>query len=253
MSYLSTVLADAPVHYWRLSEPGSFIAHDIGSATPYHLLGGVTPIGGFTGIANDGGSFFFGGALPLLNQDTLTQATPVTIELWVWPMYTLTVAAGEQVIGWDGDGAPELQVVRLASGAYTASASGMPGITDIARTPQRWRHLVYRVSPASAQFYVDGASVGNSVGATATISRIFAIGADGNRAFGANMFACECAIYNTALSSARVAAHFAAQEITHPPVQLQLGTLNLVTGGTTFDSVSIAAILAAVRRTFPTT
>src|SRR5215468_592343 len=59
MSYVSTVIADAPLHFWRAADGGGQLAHDLGSR-PWTIHCGSLLLG-YTGVNSDGGAMFCAG------------------------------------------------------------------------------------------------------------------------------------------------------------------------------------------------
>ena len=249
MTYLSTVLADTPVHYWRLADTGQ-VTHDIGS-NPTHLLAPQTNPG-YTGIASDGGSFFVQGTGgPHHDTSIPSLASPISLECWFWLGWLRS--AIQPLIMWDGRGAaPSPQLYLDGANKLTAYFSGAAAFGNpVATTDQTWHHAVATWDNANAKLYLDGAQVATQVLAgPATTSHPIGVGSyadNGNQIYGC---ICEVAIYSTALSSARVSAHYAAKEVSSTPNARVGGTIDLTTGAPTIDSSQLATILSCVRKTY---
>jgi hypothetical protein len=252
-SYLATVLADAPVHYWRMADPASLLLHDIGSS-PIHLSGGAVITMPFTGIALDGGSIGVAGAAGGLYLEALTQGRPLTIEFWMW--LAQLNGALQSLLYWDGNVANNVFCYMDATGHINLGGTGVTLITAAAAiTRQAWHHIVGVFDNAATTLYVDGASAGtNGSAVTSPVNRPIAVGSTTAVSQVTQAFMSEVAIYGTALSSGQVSAHFAAQEVTQSPVFLGGGNPNnLAYGSGGAVDNNDASILAAVRRTYSNT
>lgn len=244
-AYSAAVLADAPVHYWRCADPGGGLGHDIGSS-PIAIHGLGTAISapfGYSGPVSDGGSM----DLALVGQYANTgnpitvQTNPMSLEClyWNWQDFN-TFCICLQVQSTN-------QITLLWTGTvWEFVYNGAVVTTNHNGTAQHWHHLVATYDGTNARLYVDAFAAGpTAVAPQAAISQIFEIGANFSLAnFGQGFFA-EVAIYASALSAARVTAHFNAidQIGTVPVFQAAAGTPG---GGTT----QLANILAAVQKTY---
>lgn len=252
MSYLSSVLADAPRHYWRLADPGGVYAHDIGSVPIALDVNGVSPwLMPYSGPSSDGGSAFLGSAY-VWDTDGEVIAAPVTVECIVWQqsrsgafqvaLQVNTIGANLVQLGINSTGHPQ---VNVQLGALTAPAA-------ISR--QHWHHLVATVTAAGVvALYVDAISVATgSPGIAGSNTYLYAVGGVTNN-FGNAFFGniAEAAVYNTALTPARVTAHFVALDaIASRPIFAQNGSFDVTTGTGTTGGAELAAILASVRQSF---
>jgi hypothetical protein len=216
MTYLSTVLADAPLHYWRLADGQSYIAHDIG-ATPRHLpVNSPVTAGGYSGIEAGGGSMV---GFTLVNLiDLITTTNSGSLECWVYAMDLQNGLEAAIVLfgpsGVNGD----FQIFILANGKPFGRAAAVGVTAAGAMSVDIWHHLVVTYNGAATTLYVDGVSQGAtaSVGGTGhnaqvMIGMLSNAGAEPFRGFIA-----EVAYYNFALSAARVLAHFNAATPTVP-------------------------------------
>jgi hypothetical protein len=251
LTYLSTVLADAPVHYWRMAEAGGWLAHDIGSAR-VHLASGYNSQLGYTGVANSSGSAFTAGGSGFETLDVVSQARPLTIELWVWPIYRAGVI--ESLFYWDGAGANSAFMYSDAAGKVNLGGTGVTLLTSgAALATQAWHHLAGVYAAGATTLYVDGVNVAaNATQVTTPVNRRLGLGmqpADGQVWTG---FIAEAAVYAAALTALRVAAHFGAQEITQPP-NFNLGGQPGGPAGLPAETGLNPAIYAAVHRDFPAT
>lgn len=256
-AYLAAVLADAPVHYWRCTDPGGILLNDIGSLRRALLVNSTYPAGSpYIGPVSDGGALIFqGGAYPWY-KDTTVWSTPFSLECWAWQQATAGVA--QYLMEIAGPGAFGAGMFLSAAGVPTGQAPGAGNAVTAAATPtiQHWHHYVLSVNAAGvATLYVDAFAAG-SVAGTAAVNQNYALAIAGlstspaGTAFSGLL--SECALYNTALSPSRVTTHFtAADQISSQPVFKGNGSVDPGTGVPTLISDEIAQILASVRRTLP--
>lgn len=251
MSYLSTIQADNPTHYWRLSDFGQ-IVHDIGS-NPAQL--GAPIVGGaYTGITLDGGSYLVqsnGG--PHIDVQLQSLAAPMSLECWFWPLWN--TGANQFLFAWDGLGATPSPQIALNSSFIPEAFFTNAVFADVNPiTSQAWHYFVSTWAGAAEHLYVDGSLVASNAGSgTAVVQHPLGIGSLHTAGGNVLGFVCEAAIYSQALSSAQVLSHFLAQEINTIPSYLGPGATSPSTGGVTSTIADLGPILAAVRKTFPTT
>jgi hypothetical protein len=229
-SYVATVLADRPVVYYRLDEPGGVVAADSSG-------------NGFDGTYNRSGSgqitYAQPGALARdpdaaagmlvtdvpgttasasvdLPQSAFAVAGDFTIEGWVMP----TVPGGDYndaLFGWDDFPTSGVRcgwTVRLEPIVWTyEDGAAMPNRVESSGPPMVagvWNHLVFERIGATASIYLDGQLVASGpldyIVPPATGVGFF--GADSGIPGGARYD--EVALYDHALSAASVAAHDAA-------------------------------------------
>jgi hypothetical protein len=256
MTYVSTVLADAPHHFWRCADPGGSYLHDIGSA-PKAMLAHNNANGngsdvGYSGPASDGGSCTCGNNAAFACYEAEVFGYPVTAECWVWiaqqnglntvPMAIETVA-GATLAYFNITAARTVQV-------YSAAA---PMNGAIVLSLNAWHHLVAVCNVGATQLYVDGVLDVAAAGAAGP-AQANQLGIGFAPAINGNFFAgsiAEVAVYLASLTGAQVAAHFAAADnVPSRPVFHQRGQWTLATGGTVTNSDQLAAILASVRKVF---
>jgi hypothetical protein len=211
--YATTILADVPLGYWRLSDANRCAADSSGHFDSGLASAGVTP--GQTGAlsaAADTAMFFDGssGFVALGDPSTLQPSQQLSVEAWI-----RTRAAGAPAIivrkrlyGYelflDADGVANFGIFDANATEYTAR--GNP-VTDGA-----WHHLVGTYDGSNVCIYVDGQRLG-----CAAAGKVYyqpdqvAIGRDGG--FSGSYFngsIDEVAIYDAALSQTQVQSHFAA-------------------------------------------
>jgi len=252
VTYLSTVLADNPTHYWRLADPvGSGVFFDL-IATARSGIFNATQISGsgYTGPTSDGGSCYFLNFAQPRSHNNVLPNLPLSLECWVWsmgdpvaPMSLLSTSAGPQFYL---DAALKGNIHGVNNN-YVAAA---------AVTAEAWHHFVGTFTGAAEQLWIDGVNVAGGADANASAASKLAVGCNlsGGTMFGG--YIAEVAIYAAVLSNARIAAHFAAADrITSTPV---LGSFSgnpatNPTASATANAAELDLILASVRRTFPNT
>jgi len=255
VTYVSTVLADNPFHYWRLADPGGQIAHDIGSSPRQLINGSLQAIFAFSGPNSNGGSGFYDSIAESWDLDVETLNNVCSLECWVWQHYRRGVLQDIVCFG-TAAGATQAWLRILAAGTCTFFNASTPAVGVTVLTTQRWHHLVGVQTGALSKLYVDGvqdASIAGFIaGTTASVKVIGASDNAGNAANSCSANISEVAYYNYALSAAQVAAHFAAVDAaTTTPVYKPFGSADAVTGSPTFTSDVSALLLSDVRRTFP--
>jgi hypothetical protein len=212
--YPAAVQADAPVGYWRFGESAGPTAHDEtanhndGTYLNNPLLGVA---GALTGDANtavrmDGVNDY----VRVLDSNSLDVGNTFTLEGWV-KRSSATKAADLLVKGF------QLTLMNAANGNQLWLRK--PNVSTVARTAGgvpadgAYHHIAVTKSasgPGAVKFYVDGAPVATVDVAPAQVIQ----NTSGSMSFsGAGSAAAdfdEFAIYPTALSAARIAAHYAA-------------------------------------------
>ncbi|HEX8731253.1 MAG TPA: LamG domain-containing protein, partial [Ktedonobacterales bacterium] len=217
-TYADTVLADAPLCYYRLDEAGGTVVYDAGSLAQNGVTHGA-PTQGVTGLLMGDADtcYTFASAssqyVALPTTGLPTGAAAFSIEAWV--AFAANPSAVATIV-WLGGSAPN-KVAWLyldTSGKLNFSTDGGTAlVTAAALTTGAAHHVVATYDGAQMRLYLDGAlSVGPSaeafaityasgaagIGATATPNQFFSGQID------------EVALYSTELSAARVAAHYAA-------------------------------------------
>ena len=248
MTYLATVLADAPDHYWRMADPGGFICHDIGSA-PY-TIEATTECLPYTGPNSDGGSLAVPGVGGPRTQQGILLPSPRTLECWIFPIGPPGLAI---ICGFNGIAANQWGLSTDATAHAAMSVNGTNVISATVITAEAWHHLVGTYDGTNARLYLDSILVAGpqAIAAPGNVARQICWGSNGTPAnimFGA---ISECATYPVALAAARVPAHFgAADNVPSSPV-FRGGAFSTGSGQTSGGLPSdTAAILAAVRKSY---
>jgi hypothetical protein len=221
--YSQTILQDGPISYWRLGELTGTTAVDVQGVASGTYTGTGIVIGKAGAIAsdNDAAASFpatsFTAAL-LANVAALNLGgSACTLECWV----KTSVSSFSHLIGGYNANSP-FNGYALAIGPVTAgklaywSGGGnsnswfeSPGVSV---ADGSWHYVAVTVSATQTILYIDGAASGSIAADLRPTSyaggRALASRADG--ASGLNGLLDESAIYNVALSPARIAAHYQA-------------------------------------------
>lgn len=203
--YSAAVLATGGiVSFWKLSEASGTTAADSGpGGNPGTYTGGIT-LGqsgqdSYTSALFDGTS----GTVLVPTAGDLAPGTTFSWEAWVYP----TDLTHEGSIITDSSN-PRLLMLPNAGGQPDAIVG--VNVTGGSMTANAWHHLVFTNSGITGILYVDGTQVatGTTAGLGLNIGTV-TIGSQGSSDFfkGRLQFV---ALYNQALSSGTVAAHFAA-------------------------------------------
>lgn len=230
-AYLSAVLADAPLHYWRMADPGGAIAYDIGSApNQLYSFGQTQP--GYRGPVNDGLSGYFNNGPYYRTFRGFPQNPPYTLECWVFVVQN----PNDQVAAYGN--------ISLGVRADMTPLITTPGSALVTPAPvlslEHWHHLVGQVDAAgNRRTYADGALAASDVHAVANATQPYTIGSQNGGAFFSG-FICEVAWYTFILSAARIAAHYAAADLPNSQPSYQLTGLfpNAAQGVSTLTSLS---------------
>ncbi|MEJ7696122.1 MAG: LamG-like jellyroll fold domain-containing protein [Candidatus Limnocylindrales bacterium] len=212
LSYRETVLADAPVAYWRLGETTGVAADTAGSLSGWY--GGTTVRGVSGAIAGDpDGAVSLDGSSGYIGVPDYTPLDlgngPWSVELWAKRNTTTATQA----------------LIDRGPGSYQITFSGSTGKFTVARngagtiaresgttTDTAWHHFVVTKNGSAIRIYKDGVDVTSNTAATSLTNSStnlwFGRWNDGS-VYG-NVRLDEVAIYPAVLSGTRVAAHYQA-------------------------------------------
>jgi hypothetical protein len=221
MTYDETVLADDPVAYWLLNETSGYVVADAtgnGHTGAYESTysPGVGYTLGVTGPCSDEELAWEGttgnGYISVPHSSALAITGDITLEGWV-EMATIptygwlitkdsgaTPSSYDFTVAWGGDG------LFLTRGGVSNAGSAV-------LTTNVWHHVAVTMSGTAVTYFVDGASAGTTT-ITATITDAGApvtIGTRGDFYTPLIGKLAKVAVYNTALSGTRIAAHYAAR------------------------------------------
>jgi hypothetical protein len=253
VTYVSTVLADGPVHYWRLADPYGQVAHDIGSA-PFALMNGRqnTPPFGYSGVASDGGSCEFDTASnPLRSWDAFAWPLPLTWEGWIWMQSS---SQGQQMLMSSSSGGNDMRFGFVSHIQASFVCQGANFLAAVADVRQAWHHVAITITGGNLRGYLDGVLLGTQAGAVAMGNGEFGIG---RRLAAADLiaegFITEVALYGTALTAGQLLAHVAAADTAaFRPVFTRFGGSNYPSAAPSIspDSTSLSDVLKSVRSTY---
>ena len=210
-------MCDRPGGYWRLGEASGTVADDEASTNNGAYQNGVT-LGQTGAVADANTAVSFDGVNDIVSvphSSSLNATTGVTIEAWVKRSKS---GAWQNILAKPGNGANAAQnyalwlnttnqpVAIFGNGASASVSAYAPAIDT------NWHHIVATYDEATARVYVDGvlkASANSNIQLTAN-SQPLLIGrtTDNIRIFGGTLD--EVAVYPTALSAARIQAHYTA-------------------------------------------
>jgi hypothetical protein len=218
--YRTEVLRDNPVAYWRLGESSGTTAADETGTYPGTYVG--SPTLGVTGAVAGNTAVLFNGTSQYVQRDITISNYPVTLECWVKltntsiehrilqlanpsrsDEYLLLTAPPSR--GWE---------MQLRNQGASFDSPGWP-VASGGTIDTDWHHLVgVFAASGDCKLYLDGSVIAtdtNSANFPPNQTRLgIAREMDSAPAFGAATID-EVAIYPTALSAARILAHYNAR------------------------------------------
>jgi hypothetical protein len=234
--YSALILADSPAEYLRLDEPAgntavnngllSTLADGTYSHTANGLAGPQAPL--FGGFESQNLAPFFNASnsyVELENPAGLNFTGPITLEAWILPAASQGFESYILAHGYNDDNSGEVYL-RMENGVYQVGS--LFGHASFAAGADlgggSWVHLAGTYDGANWNLYRNGVPVGSgadSVGPTLVNNANWAVGARGKWRYAENYpdsgldrqfngLIDEVAIYNHALSAARIQAHYAA-------------------------------------------
>ncbi len=250
------ILADNPVSYWRLNETSGTTATDAMGANDGTYVSGYTlNQGGATGdgdlaVLFDGSAG--AGGVTVANSASLQITGDQTMEAWLYPTSFVQrrnpiskAYGGEGTITQEISGA--LNYYYGTGGGNTTPYTNCGSGTALALNV--WSHVVVVRSSTTISWYVNGVptnTCANPYGAVTASTNALAIGS-GYTGWKYDGRIDEVAIYNTALSAARVQAHYLAAPGSGPLFSVGFQAEDYVAGtdtGAGFTTVSEGAALA---------
>lgn len=217
-SYAATVLADAPVSYWRLQETSGTTVRDLAGNVTGAYVGsptlGVTP-GPLKNFPDTAAQFAsgkyatFGDVYDFVGSD-------FAVEFW---MNNTSWAEAFSPVITKGDSTTNAWRIARNSSLNTSLQVVIGNLNNaltVNTTDGLWHHIVvsYTFSSKTAVFYVDGAALGGSpTGTSGPANNAFALQLAHNaeqtsRSYSGKL--AEVAIYDHTLTAARVKAHYDA-------------------------------------------
>lgn len=220
--YIQAVLADSPLAYWKLDETSGTTAVDSKGGYNGTYTGGYTL--GQPGAPSTGRpSVFLNGTSGYINCGTpaaLNITAAWTLEAWV---YLTSTPSGSMAISevWTGSG-PVLYALgfggmgagtsELQTGFYTGSA--WQKVQGSTLSNNAWHHIAGTWDGTMLRLYADGSQVASGTPGAPPVSGMdgIVLGRRWDTASSPYMPGRldEVAIYSTALSATRIAAHYNA-------------------------------------------
>lgn len=219
LNYRAEVLADSPAAYWRLGEASGTSAADEVGAFPgtysgTYTLGNAGPMFG-TALGLSGSN----GEMAAAPQVAINSAAAATLECW---MYRATT--GERVLaGFGVSGRIFGLQWETSSVLYAIAMNGATSYRNVTLAVTGWHHVVMvfdgsLVGSARIAIYFDGvlqspATSGSQPATLSTTAQLGNISAGKQGATSSTGRISDVALYATALSAGRIAAHYAARLI----------------------------------------
>jgi hypothetical protein len=213
--YKAAVLADKPVGYWRLGEATGTTAADQAGADPGTYVNSPTlGAAGLLGADTDTAVSFDGSndQVKVPPAGPLNLTSPITLEAWIKPaalpaagsFASILTKAESYSLQMNG---PRLEFTVIQNGTRKRlqAPSGAISVGQV-------YHLVATYDGTTQRLYVNGKEVGSAAltgGATVTTNPLYVGSWNGNEEFFKGTID-EVAVYNTALTAARVTAHYQA-------------------------------------------
>jgi hypothetical protein len=209
VTYASTVLTDSPIRYWSLDEASGTVPAEIQGVNPGAYVGGVT--------LNQAGATSDGDAAIKLNGTTGEVTVPDNASLHVADVFTVEMWVNRNSGSASGPffyaGGGGIKFTDSGGGVLYLEQAGAVAIctstSDYGATG--WHHIAVTKNGAAVHLYIDGVDrTGSVTNATLTSPWVTALIGAGQGFFYSG-YIDEVAIYNTALTSARILAHFNAR------------------------------------------
>lgn len=247
-AYSTLVIGDSPFHYWRCNDSAGGYLQDSHAVTKRPLIAQGQQIGtGYSGPVSDGGSCLTDANFGFAYYDTEVLTNPLTVECWFWQTYyqglvqrilTFNTAAAVSAVVFGTDATGHFQCFGSAS-SFTSAAP---------IDSSKWHYAAATFDGTNMRTYLDGSLVDTRANAGFSLACRYIVGtaaANGNPMAGS---VSEVAIYAATLSTAQLAAHYAAAD----QVGINPTNQSQQTGGSTLPppfGPAIADIRNAVIRT----
>jgi len=223
--YRTAVLADSPNFFWRLAETGGTAINDAGAGNrDGTLLAQTYTQGQASALVSEPKDKSLAVSVGVVNGNT-SAAAPNTFSVEAWVKSTST--SGGRILGF-GNGTGQNASTTVDRQLYLApNGKAMFGVgaakTAIASTSAinngAWHYVVGTYAPGNnnMKLYVDGVLQGSATVATVNLTGIWRAGAEQLTGWPGNPTDFyyegsldELAVYTTALSAAKVQAHYTA-------------------------------------------
>lgn len=250
--YVSAVLADTPKAYWECQDASGNPQDSSGNGLHMTSVTGTPDYTFATGPCGDDTCIRVIGGENLQRSSQVSTVTDnFTMELWYW----IEAGAGDEIL-CNGNRATNGWGIRSTSGTkFAGLVCGIIVLSNCAASlTAAWRHIVVVRESGTWKYYVDGSSDTSNAGTNApnTPSGTVLVngGTDSTQARYAHI-----AIYETALSSVQVAAHYAAalvSSISPPFIASGTSVFTPVVSGSGSVNVSVGFISSATSVFAPT-
>jgi hypothetical protein len=205
-TFLGSILANSPTHFWRLADAEYGRLVSIGSEfidlVPWAPTGNVL---GFTGPASDGGSMLL---VSLGPNAPLTTPNQWTMEVWVWIAWQFVAEAVLFSIPLSSGHSAD---VRAAGTQFKFQFTGGTAVTGGTVARGAWQHVAAVMRSGSTELYVNGSSVGTS-GSAHTGGGGYLFVGPANAALQLGAWFAEAVFFPSALSAAQILAHYNAAD-----------------------------------------
>lgn len=240
MSYESVVKEDTPKGYWRLGEPsGTSAADSSGNTQTGEYKAGPTlgVTGALAGDANTAATFAKASKqfVTVPDSATLDLGDVLSYEIWFKRASTGTL---QTLI----DKGPNQLIVRfLANNKILVRRNGVANICESTSTvtdTTTWHHLVVTKNGATVKIWLDGVDVTGAVTNSTLTNTAISLSIGASEAGAEEWWdgsLDEVAVYGTALSEARVKAHFAAATAGEAPTVTSKAASSVTTSGATLN------------------
>lgn len=236
MTYLSEVLADNPLHYWRCADAGGYFMYDIGSS-PITLYA-ASVLETATGIEAGGGSVVGGAKGFGTSLIQRTSTSPFSIECWCWLFNANSVNVLTGITRLGVGGTDFLLLASDSSVGYQINSQTTSLVSNVVPTYNVWNHVVATYDGTTHRLYVNAVQIAtfSSPSGSLNAQGTFVVANPNNHAALA-----ECAFYASTLSPTRITAHYNAVSLPQsPPISVGQG-------------VDLSAVLNAVTHTYANT
>lgn len=214
LTYAQEVAADAPISYWRMGEASGTTAADARGVNPGTYPSGV--VLGVTGaVPNNTAVSTTGSGMALTVPDSPSLSLTATFGLEMWYRLpsglatgTTSIARKNATYGLQIQGVSKYVKALAAIGGSVRTIQSANG----SLTSDQWAHIVATYDGSTLALYLNGALVASAAysGTLTTYATPFTVGGSNGSELTAGAYD-EVAIYPTALSAPRVAAHYAAR------------------------------------------
>ena len=223
LPYAQEVLADSPVAYWRLEETsGSTVTDQTGNEHDGTVFGADLNVSGPTGL---GSAAYFDGVddrIDVTNDAALSGWDDFTVEFWTldpinlkdtskYPIANYSPLGSQRSWGVVDNGVLNQMVILLSTNGVSFTAMNDAAIPGSDFSSTLWHHVVFRRSGSTVESFLDGVKGGTSDTFSGTLHASTARLTLGSRSDITSYWKGtldEPAVYDTALSDARILAHY---------------------------------------------